>query len=127
MFDPAMLVFRKSFACQQGCLPFTTYSLSIGGLAASGVRLVHLAQLVGLVVLLPGCARSAGGLLWHVCSETTMSVPQMSGGDFTAAVHLSKSPQPACTWNTALAESIKTQICCILVDGWSQAIIFVLH
>lgn len=64
---------------------------------------------------------------WHGCSETAMSVPQMSFGDRRAAVHFSESHQPMHMWNTALAESIKTQICCILVDGWSQAILFVLQ
>lgn len=80
-----------------------------------------------LIALLLGCASSAGGLLWQAWSERTMSVPQMSTGDFAAVVHFSGSPQSACTWNTALAETVKTQMSCILVDGWSQAVIFFLQ
>lgn len=69
-------------------------------LPISGVRLVQF----GLIALLPWRAGTTGGLLWHVCSDTTTSAPQMNFRDHTTAVHFSKSHQPTCTWNTVLAE-----------------------
>lgn len=58
-------------------------------MALSCVRLVYSAQLVDLIALLRGYASSAGGLLWHACNGTALSVPQVSFGDFIAAVHFS--------------------------------------
>lgn len=60
-------------------------------LAISSVRLIRSVRPVGLVTLLPGCASSAGGLLWHACSETTMSVPQMRFGDLQLQCALARA------------------------------------
>lgn len=59
--------------------------------------------------VLPGRVGTTGVLPWHMWNDTIPSAVLVNFRACTAAVHFSKSHQPAHTWDTALAES--TQEC----------------